>query len=137
MFAAGVTAPAAPRPRWLTWRRVDLVWVADVVVALISFAATTSRLSNAHFHDYSAGIILLVSLALCAPLTVRNYLPLTALSVSAVAMFLFGRGVAGYGPAPAGILVYVLCLYAVAVRCEAWVVTAATVVTAVDRKSVG
>ncbi len=60
----------------------------------------------------------------------RNYLPLTAWSASAVAMFLFGGGVSGYGTVPAGVLVYVLCLYAVAVRCETWVVTTAAGVTA-------
>jgi len=130
VFAAGVTAPAAPRPRWLMRGRVDLVWVADVIVALICFAATNSTLGNHNPHHYSPGIILLISLALCAPLAVRSYLPLTALSASAVAMFLFGGGVLESGPVPAGILVYVLCLYAVAVRCEAWVVTTATVVTA-------
>src|SRR5262244_4429781 len=90
VFAAGVTAPAAPRPRWLMRGRVDLVWVADVIVALICFAATNSTLGNHNPHHYSPGIILLISLALCAPLAVRNYLPLTAWSASAVAMLLFG-----------------------------------------------
>jgi signal transduction histidine kinase len=109
--------------------RVDLVWVADVVVALISFAATNSKLTNEH--HYSPGITLLISLALCAPLAARNYLPLTAWSASAVAMFLFGGGTTPNGLVPAGVLVYVLCLYAVAVRCEAWVVSTVAVVTAV------
>jgi signal transduction histidine kinase len=109
--------------------RVDLVWVADVVVALISFAATNSKLTNEH--HYSPGITLLISLALCAPLAARNYLPLTAWSASAVAMFLFGGGTTPSGLVPAGVLVYVLCLYAVAVRCEAWVVSTVAVVTAV------
>jgi len=131
VFAAGVTAPAAPRPRWLMRGRVDLVWVADVVVALICFGATDSRLGNEQLHHYGPGIILLISLALCAPLALRNRLPLTAWSASAVAMFLFGQGVPPNGPVPAGILVYLLCLYAVAVRCETWVVTTAGVVTAV------
>jgi len=129
VFAAGVTAPPAPRPRWLQRGRVDLVWVADVVVALIGFAATNSRLTNEHHH--TAAISLLISLALCAPLAVRNYLPLAAWAASAIAMFLFGGGATVYGMVPAGALVYVLCLYAVAVRCEAWVVTTAAVVTVV------
>jgi signal transduction histidine kinase len=131
VFAAGVTAPPAPRPPWLMLGRADLVWVADVVVALISFGATTSRLSNEHLNHYSPGIILLVSLALCAPLAVRNYLPLTAWSASAVAMFLFGGGTGAEPIVLTGVLVHVLCLYAVAVRCEAWVVASAGVVTAV------
>src|SRR5262245_43490027 len=61
VFAAGVTRPPTPRPRWLMRGRVDLVVVADVIVALICFAATNSRLSNEH--HYSAGISLLISLA--------------------------------------------------------------------------
>jgi signal transduction histidine kinase len=131
VFAAGVTAPPAPRPRWLKRGRVDLVWVADVIVALICFAATNSTLANHNPGHDSAGIILLISLALCAPLAARNFLPLTAWSASAIAMLLWGRGIAPGGTVPAGILVYVLCLYAVAVRCETWVVTTAAVVTAV------
>jgi signal transduction histidine kinase len=130
MLAAGVTAPAAPRPRWLMLGRVDLVWVADVVVALICLAATTSTLGNEHARHYTPVVILLVSLALCAPLAARNYFPLTAWSASAIAMILFGGGLPS-GPPPGGALVYILCLYAVAVRCEAWVVTTAAVVTAV------
>ena len=129
MFAAGVTAPAAPRPRRLMWGRADLVWVADVIVALICFAATNSTLDNHNPGHHSAGIILLVSLALCAPLAVRNYLPLTAWSVSATAMLVFGVGATPGGTPLGGILVYVLCLYAVTVRCEPWVVTAAAIVT--------
>ena len=42
VVAAGVTRPPAPRPRWLVRGRVDLVAVADVIVALICLAATRS-----------------------------------------------------------------------------------------------
>ncbi len=128
VFAAGVTRPPAPRPRWLRRGRADLVAAADVIVALISFAATNSRLSNMHYASSLA--ILGISLALNAPLALRTWFPLTAWVASALAMLWVGGGFAGVAT-PGGALVYILCLYAVAVRCEAWVVTTAGVVTAV------
>ena len=131
VFAAGVTAPPAPRPRWLKRGRLDLVAVADVITALICFAATNSKLGNVHPSLASPGVITLISLALCAPLAIRNYFPLTAWVASALAMFWFGGAFTAGGAPPGGILVFVLCLYAVAVRCEPWVVFTAGVVTAV------
>jgi len=127
VVAAGVTRPPAPRPRWLVRGRVDLVAVADVIVALICFAATNSTLSN--HHAASAGVILLISLALCAPLAARTYFPLTAWCVSALALFWAGGAFSPIGVLPGGLLVYILCLYAVAVRCESWVVVTAAVAT--------
>src|SRR5216684_3986257 len=59
VFAAGVTRPPAPRPRWLMRGRLDLVAVADVIVALICFAATNSKLSNLHPANASSVVILL------------------------------------------------------------------------------
>jgi signal transduction histidine kinase len=130
LFAAGVTRPAAPRPRWLRRGRVDLVAAADVIVALISFAATNSTLANRHPANASSVVILLISLALCAPLAVRTWFPLTAWCASALALFWVGGAFSSMGVAPGGVFVYVLCLYAVAVRCESWVVVTAGAVTA-------
>ena len=131
VFAAGVTRPPAPRPRWLMRGRIDLVAVADVITALICFAATNSTLTNLHPTNASPVVILGISLALCAPLAVRSYLPLTAWCASALALFWGGGVFSQMGHLTGGILVYVLCLYAVAVRCEVWVVTSAGAVTAV------
>ena len=130
VVAAGVTGPPAPRPRWLMRGRIDLVAVTDVIVALICFAATNSKLVNLHPANASSVVLLLISLALCAPLAVRTWLPLTAWCASAVGLFWVGGAFSSMGVLPGAILVYVLCLYAVAVRCEAWVVVTAAVVTA-------
>jgi signal transduction histidine kinase len=110
---------------------MDLVAVADVIVALICFAATNSTLDNHHPTSVSSAVLLLVSLALCAPLAVRTWLPLTAWSASALALFWVGGAFSSFGVLPGGVLVYILCLYAVAVRCESWVVVTAAVVTTV------
>src|SRR5690242_18986114 len=130
-FAAGVTRPPAPRPRWLVRGRVDLLAIIDVIVALICFAATNSKLDNQHPPQASTGVILLISLALCAPLAARTYLPLTAWCASALALFWVGGAYSAMGVLPGAVLVYILCLYAVAVRCESWVVVTAAVVTAI------
>ncbi len=130
-FAAGVTRPPTPRPRWLRRGRLDLVAVADVITAFICFAATNSSLRGQHPPLATATVVLLISLAVSAPLAVRNYYPLTAWSASALAFLWIGGAYTPAGTIPGGILVYVLCLYAVAVRCEAWVVTTTGIVTAV------
>jgi signal transduction histidine kinase len=129
VFVAGVTRPPAPRPRWLVRGRIDLVAVADVIVALICFGATDSTLTNHHPASAGPVVILLISLAVCAPLAVRNYFPLAAWCASALALFWVGGAFTAVGILPGGILVYILCLYAVAVRCETWVVVTAGVVT--------
>jgi signal transduction histidine kinase len=137
VLATGVTQPPAPRPAWQRRGRFDLVFIADVVTALICLGATDGVLGTqaAHHHSTLGGSeILLVSLALCAPLVLRTRLPLTAWTASAIAM-LWVHGViqphslvAG-AYVPAGVIVYVLCLYAVAVRCELWVVVGTGAVT--------
>src|ERR1700730_6740653 len=137
VIATGVTEPPTPRPARLRFRRFDLVFVADVVTALICFAATNSSLGNQnarHGSHHSIEELVLVSLALCAPLVLRTRLPLTAWTASALAMVWTSRltpphSLSSATYIPAGVIVYVLCLYAVAVRCKAWVVTTAGIVT--------
>ena len=137
--AAGVTRPAASRPPWLRRGRADLVFLADVLVALICFGVTDGTLGNANSHHggpYSTGQLLLVAFAVCAPLVVRNFLPLTAWVASGLAMLWASRAVPPHTLAtaaylPAGVLVYMLCLYAVAVRCKTWVVVSAGVITVI------
>jgi signal transduction histidine kinase len=136
---ARVTAPPAPRPRWLRLGRLDLVFVADLLTAIIIFGLTDSALGNAnaaHNGHYNPVQIVGVSFLLSAPLVLRNRFPLTAWLASAAAVFTVGRwillphsvGTAAY--LPGGVIVYGLCLYAVSVRCATWVVVTAGVVTA-------
>src|SRR5215831_9729280 len=129
VVAAGVTRPPAPRPRWLRRGRIDLVAVADVIVVLICFAATDSKLTNQYSLQASSVALMLISLALCAPLAVRTWLPLTVFCASALGLFWVGGAFSWMGVLPGSVLVYILCLYAVAVRCEWWVVGAAGAVT--------
>jgi signal transduction histidine kinase len=137
VLATGVTEAPAPRPSWLRRGRFDLVFLADVLTALICFGAENGVLAtqNArHGSPHSTGALLLVTLVLCAPLILRTRFPLTALTASAVAMLWASRvipprSLSSDAYITAGVIVYVLCLYAVAVRCKAWVVIAAGVVT--------
>jgi signal transduction histidine kinase len=136
MIANGVTEPPAPRPRLLQRGRVDLVFVADVVTALILVGISDPALGarSSHHHALiSANLALLVSFVLCAPLVLRNRLPLTAWTFSALAIYWSSLVVPSSFPSPpyvpAGVIVYVLCLYAVGVRCRTWVVIGTGVVT--------
>ena len=140
---ADTTQPPAPRPRWLHRGRVDLVFLADVVTALICLGATSGMLGNqaAHHHiPFGSGAILLVSFVLCAPLVLRTRFPLTAWAASAIGMlwahWLIPDFVLSGAYVPAGVIVYVLCLYAVAVRCRAWVVASAVAVTVAGAASI-
>jgi signal transduction histidine kinase len=136
-FATGVTNPPAPRAKWLRRGRVDFVFVADVLTALICLAITDGALGTQnvrHGSHHSAAQLLLISCAVCAPLVIRTFLPLTAWVTSALAMAWASSAIppntlstAPY--IPAGVLVYGLCVYAVAIRCKTWVVATAGVVT--------
>lgn len=136
-LAAGVTSPPAPRPARFRFRRIDLVFLADTLVALISFSLTNAALgaeNNLKHHPHSTNLIYLVSAAVCVPLVLRTRLPFTAWSASAavivwVSVVIPPRTLSSAVYVPAGVLVYVLCLYAVAVRCRGWVVAGAGAIT--------
>jgi len=136
-FVTDTTNPPAPRPRWLRRGRYDLVEVADVIIALICFAATNSMLSNenaSRHGTYATGLLVLLAFINCAPLAFRTRFPFAAWAASAAALIgtslAIPPGSLGGTDIPlAGALVYGLCLYAVAVRCRPRIVVAATVVS--------
>jgi signal transduction histidine kinase len=136
-FANGVTNPPEPRPKWLRRGRVDFVFVADVLTALICLAITDGALGtqNARYHSVHSGAqLLLISCAVSAPLVLRTFRPLTAWVASALAMLWASRAIPPHTLSsapylPAGVFVYALCLYAVAVRCKTWVVASTAIVT--------
>jgi signal transduction histidine kinase len=137
VLATGVTEPPTPRSPRLRFRGYDLVFLADAAAALILFAISNNNLGHdnaSHHSPHSAGLILLASAVLCVPLLLRTRMPLTAWSASAVAMFWVSQAIPPYsisngGYVTTGVIVYVLCLYAVAVRCKAWVIVTAGLVT--------
>ena len=136
-FVTDTTNPPAPRPRWLRRGRYDLVEVADVITALICFAATNSTLTNqnaAHHGHHASGVLVLVAFVVSVPLVLRTRFPLSAWAVSAAAIIFTSLAISpgsigGQDVPVAGALVYGLCLYAVAVRCRPRVVVAAAAVT--------
>jgi signal transduction histidine kinase len=134
-IAAGVTDPPAPRSPRLRRGRVDLVFVADAITALILFAITSNTLQHAGVpHGTTPGPVrtLLLPLVLCGPLVLRTRYPLTSWAVCALGALWTSKvvsvSITGTGYI-APLIVYVLCLYAVAVRCKTWAVISAGAVT--------
>jgi signal transduction histidine kinase len=139
MISAGVTDPPAPRAAWLRRGPVDLVFLADLITTIICFGISASwletenRQSGSHF---GTGTLLLFAAAVSAPLLLRIRWPALAWAASAAAVVgtteaTGGRAFSSAVYVPAGVLVYGLCLYAVAVRCRAWFVIAVAAATAV------
>jgi signal transduction histidine kinase len=143
-ITAGVTEPATPRSPRLRRGRLDLVFAADVLTAIICWAVTYGILvheNTQHHAPHNPGLLFLLSVVLCAPLVLRTAYPLTGWSVSALALLWAAVVVQPYSVSgvvylPAAIIVYVLCLYAVAIRCKPWVVTVAALVTVIGATSV-
>jgi signal transduction histidine kinase len=138
-IVAGVTQPTAPRSPRLRRGRLDLVFAADVLAAIVCFGITDGVLvtnNSRHHLGLSPGVLFLLAVVVCAPLAVRTFYPLAAWSASALAMFLASLFVESHHFSggvffPAGVLVYILCLYAVALRCQAWMVITAGLITVV------
>lgn len=136
-ITAGVTERPAPRSPRLRRGRLDLVFAADVLTAIICWAVTWGVLAHEntqHHAPHNPGLLFLLAVVTCAPLVLRTSYPLTAWSVSTLALLWAAVVVAPYSVSgvvslPAAIVVYVLCLYAVAVRCRPWVVVVAALVT--------
>jgi signal transduction histidine kinase len=136
-FVTDTTNPPAPRPHWLRRGRYDLVEVADVIIALICFAATNSTLTNAnagHHGHHATGVLVLLAFVVSVPLVLRTRFPLSAWAVSAAAIIFTSLVIPpgsldGPDVPVAGALVYGLCLYAVALRSRPRIVAAAVAVT--------
>ena len=136
-FVIDTTNPPTPRPSWLRRGRFDLVEVIDVVVALICFAIANSVLapgrSAANGH-HGPLVLVLLAFVTCAPLVLRTRFPVTAWTTSALAVIatslvLSAGWLAGSGYLTVVLIVYGLCLYAVAVRAKPRIVVAAAAVS--------
>jgi signal transduction histidine kinase len=144
-ITAGVTEPPTPRSPRLRRGRLDLVFAADVLTAIICWAVTWGVLAHVntqHHASHNPALLFLLSVLTCAPLVLRTSYPLTAWSTSFVALLWASVVVqsdtaSGITYLPAAIIVYVLCLYAVAVRCRPWVVTVTALATIFATTSVG
>ena len=144
-IAAGVTEPPTPRSPRLRRGRVDLVFAADVLIAIICAAVTWGVLAtkNAQNHGpHNPGLAFLIGLLTSAPLVLRTKYPLTAWSASTLALLWASLltqpyTVSGVADLWAAVIVYVLCLYAVAVRCKPWVVVVTAVATVAGATTVG
>jgi len=138
--ATGATDPPSPPPAWrqrLQLGPVDLVFLADVALALILWGATDSWLetqNGRHHHPYSTQMLLLYAAVLAVPLVLRTRFPATAWAASVVSLIWVSAAI---GPRTlstaiypvAGVLVYGLCLYAVGVRGKGWFVLCVAAVT--------
>jgi signal transduction histidine kinase len=136
---AGVTNPPPPRSPRLRRGRLDLVELADVLIAIICFGTTVSALGNqnaSHGSPFSSLALFCFAFIVSVPLVARTRFPALAWAGSALALvitatLLGSRALSSAVYLPAGVVVYVLCLYAVAVRCKTWFVISVGVVTVI------
>ena len=139
VVATGATDPPLPPPAWRQRLRlgpVDLVFLADVALALILWGATDSWLNTQngrHHHPFGTEMLLLYAAVLAAPLVLRTRFPGTAWAASAVSLLWVSAAIGPIVPSStypvAGVIVYCLCLYAVGVRGKGWFVLCVAAVT--------
>jgi signal transduction histidine kinase len=136
-LAADLTAPPAPRPRWLKRGPFDFVVIADVIIAIAGWVLTINWLASHnvnHGRPHSTAELIGVAGIVCAPLLFRDRFPLAAWLASAAAILVANvlipaGSLSSAGYIPIEPLIYGLCLYAVTVRCQPWVVITAGAVT--------
>ncbi len=133
----GISNRPPPRPARLRRGSLDLVEVADAALAFLAVIVTARTLDSqdqAHHNPYSHLTLLFFAVIVSLPLLGRTRFPALAWAASALSLAITSTGI---GPRtlssavylPAGVLVYGLCLYAVAVRCKTWFSAAAGLVT--------
>jgi signal transduction histidine kinase len=120
--------PPSRRPGWLRRGGVDLVEVADGIIALICFFSQDAWLMNL---GAPVPVAVLLAFLTSAPVALRTRLPFTAWAWSALAVVgtSLSSQMATREAAPA--IVYGLCLYALTVRCVPRIIVTAVVVTVV------
>ncbi|MGI5271031.1 sensor histidine kinase [Nonomuraea sp. CA-218870] len=129
---------ALPMPRWLgllPFRRLDLVQVVDVLLALILFLTTYDRVIQ---RDGRPALAYVAALGVAIPLVLRDRRPLAAWRASLALLpaglwVSFALGVAYEdNPYTAEIVIsYLLVAYSVAVRCDRRITGAAWVISVV------
>jgi signal transduction histidine kinase len=140
LVADGATDPPSPHPAWLRrFQRgpVDVVFLADAILAVILFGITNSWLeteNSTHGHRYGTAMLIFFAFLIAAPLLLRTRFPAVAWGAAAVALgwTSVAIGPRSLSPAPyvvGGLLVYALCLYSVAVRGKPWFVASVAVLT--------
>jgi signal transduction histidine kinase len=138
VLVGGHTDPPWPRRRrWTKLGLLDLGSVVDPVLALILALAGYAEMAAPHpnLDGPPSGIILMpVAFGGVAPLVLRRSRPLVAWRLSALAVvassIVIGpRSTLGTPYVPTIGIVYLLCLYSLAVRCERAVTIGATVVS--------
>jgi signal transduction histidine kinase len=138
VFVGGQTDPPWPRSRRLKIGSVHLPTAAEVVLALILAVSGYAQLQSSHPRSGAPSspiLLTLIAFGGIVPLLLRGSRPLLAWRLAAL-MMLFSslimepRSAFGAPYLPTLGIVYLLCLYSLAVRCERTVTAGAMVVSA-------